>query len=275
MRDSSDRAHDTHTHAHSERDGNKFTDMYIKRLMSIHRPFGHPNLHREKMEVGRKTIWHEQQPSPHRENGRASEQTKSIDNDMYKLQIRYRLVHIVGPHPHSLSSQMFWAWVWVFVLFGRSLCDGNDCVWIVRDVESDVLVLWFDSIKANIDGKCYVKLYRNRSHPHPHTHNTRPYMCVCVCAVEHIHSHKGIGKLWCCDCDSDCCYTKSNDSHTTCKIKQKKKLAKTTIEKVSNVCKYVTRVDPNCSVWLLLVHKYVHRSPWLILGFVLLFISPN
>lgn len=34
-------------------------------------------------------------------------------------------------------------------------------VWIVRDVESDVLVLWFDGIKTNIDGKyCYI----NRLH---------------------------------------------------------------------------------------------------------------
>lgn len=55
-----------------------------KRLMSIHRPFGRPNLHR-RWELGRKTIWHEQ-PSPHRER------EWSPWNDMYKLQIRYRLV---------------------------------------------------------------------------------------------------------------------------------------------------------------------------------------
>lgn len=100
------------------------------------------------MELGRKTIWHEQ-PSPHRES------EWSPWNDMYKLQIRYRLVL------KCRSSFSFGEFSCVLVLFGR--CAMRMIVWIVRDVESDVLVLWFDGIKTNIDGKyCYI----NRSLGH-------------------------------------------------------------------------------------------------------------
>lgn len=164
------------------------------------------------MELGRKTIWHEQ-PSPHRES------EWSPWNDMYKLQIRYRLVLNVGPHSLLVNFRAFFS------------CSGyvmGMIVWIVRDVESDVLVLWFDGIKTNIDGKyCYIN--RSLEHRFIRPKVREILLSLMLLLLFQLYTIKRL---------------------TTCKNKTNKKLTKTTIEKVLNVCKYVTRVDPNCSVWV-------------------------
>lgn len=120
--------------------------------------------------------------------------------------------------PHSLGE---------FVRFCLVRCVMGMIVWIVRDVESDVLVLWFDDIKTNIDRiYCYI----NRSHTDIFSHSKDREILLRYNRIAQLAKTK------------------------------KKKLTKTTIEKVLNVCKYVTRVDLNCSVCV---------WPWFILGSVL------
>lgn len=243
------------THTHSERDRNKFTDMYIKRLMSIHRPFGHPNLHRKDGSWQKDNMtWTTTITTPRK-------RTKSMKRH---VQITNSLPSRPQCRPSfSLSWQMFASVrVWVFVLFGRSLthslCDGNDCVWIVRDVESDVLVLWFDSIKANIDGKYYVKyigivqIYTYVQHSF--AQRNREIVMLRLRLRLLLHKIK---------------------RSTACKNKRKNWQKQQSKKFRMCVSMWQELIRIAVCVSLLLVHKYVHRSPWLILGFVLLFISPN
>lgn len=122
-------------------------------------------------------------------------------------------------------------------------CVMGMIVWIVRDVESDVLVLWFDGIKTNIDGKyCYI----NRLHTYSFISKDREILSPLLLLL----------------------LQQSNDSHN---LQKQNKI---------NWQKQQSKKFPMCvSMWRELIRiemcvcMYVclcdHRSPWLILGYVL------